>query len=290
MIRKRLGSKGHFIVPGFYGRTAGHLTATLGPGSSDLTGAYIAGALEAKVYENYTDQEGVLAANPDMFDKNDKPHKIKEITFKELRDLAYSGFKVFHQSAMHPVAKKGVPVHIRSTEKYPMTGTIVKEDRKAGPDKPIVGVAYRNEFCAFNIEKEGLNEIVGIGRDILSVFADRGISYELTPMGIDDFSVVIGQKQLKGENSIDTVTKELTSRLGEDSSVKFQDNLGILVVAGKGLKGRKKISAEVETVLADAGVNFIFKDQGATQRCMIWGIDNKDGRTAVHAVYDRFLR
>lgn len=287
MIRNRLSGNRTYIVPGFYGYTKDGLIATFSRGGSDLTGAYMAASLKARVYENFTDQIGVLSADPKIVEN---PKKIEEITFKEIRDLAYSGFGVFHQAAMHPVAKRRVPVHIRSTFEYPAVGTFVVSDRISNNEKPIIGVAYRNGFCAFNIEKEGLNEMIGISRDILSVFADRGISYEFTPMGIDDFSVIIRQEQLKGNNTIDSVADDIFSRIREDSSVEFQDNLGILVVAGKGLRGHKGISAKIELALADSGVNILFKSQGAKERCIIWGIDNRDGRTAVNAVYDKFLR
>ena len=287
IIRKRLSGKLPYIVPGFYGYTKDGLIATFSRGGSDLTGAYIAASLKAKVYENFTDQIGVLSADPKIVEN---PKKIEEITFKEIRDLAYSGFGVFHQAAMHPVAKRRVPIHIRSTFEYPAVGTFVVSDRITDYERPIIGVAYRNGFCAFNVEKEGLNELVGVGRDILSVFADKGMSYEFTPVGIDDFSVVINQEQLKGENTIDTVIDNISSKIGEDSSVEFQDNLGILVVAGKGLKGHKGISAKIELALADSGVNIMFKSQGAKERCIIWGVDSRDGKKAVNAIYDGFIR
>ena len=39
--------------------------------------------------------------------------EIKEITYREMRELSYAGFSVFHDEALMPVYKIGVPVNIK---------------------------------------------------------------------------------------------------------------------------------------------------------------------------------
>lgn len=287
LIRKRLSGNGLYIVPGFYGMTADGRVATLSRGGSDTTGAWVAAALDAILYENYTDINGVRAAS---FEIVPDAKKIDELTFRELRDLSYSGFNVFHPEAVAPVARKGIPIHIRSTKDYPKNGTCVVADRAGDPLRPIVGVAYQNGFCAFNIEKYGLNETVGIEHDILGIFKARGMSVEHTPSGIDDFSVVLKRGQLKEAGQVNHLRNDILSVAGEGASADFIDDLGIVVVAGKDLRGRRGISADVERTVADADVNIIFTSQGVRERCMIIGVADRDGKKAVNAIYDRFLR
>ena len=50
-------------MPGFYGYSESGRIATFGRNGSDLTGAYIAGALAADVYENFTDTDGIYSAS-----------------------------------------------------------------------------------------------------------------------------------------------------------------------------------------------------------------------------------
>jgi len=146
------------VVPGFFGYTRGGEVATFSRGGSDLTGAYIAAALGAEVYENYTDS-GIAAAFPFV----DNPRTIDELTFDEMRDLSYSGFRIFHPEAMGPVARRGIPVHVRGFRSYPEKGTYIVGERVNGKNS-LVGVAYQEGFSSINISRFGMNEEKGILR------------------------------------------------------------------------------------------------------------------------------
>ncbi len=275
-----------FVVPGFYGYTAKGNRATFSRGGSDLTGAYIAAALGAEAYENFTDIEGIFSANPNIV-KN--PSKIDEMTFNEMRDLAYSGFSVFHEEAVRPVKERRIPVHVRSTFQYPLEGTYIVSERISDSDRPILGIAYQSGFCSFDIQKFGLNEMIGVGMNLLQVFEKRKIPIEHNPSGIDDLSFVLKKKYI-GRNQIGGIINDLYSVLGDDASIAFQEHLGTVVVAGKGLKGSKGISGRIQIALADADVNIKFISQGPLERCIIYGITESDHGRAVNAIYDNFLR
>lgn len=287
MIAKRMGNiSWTCVVPGFYGYTKDGLIATFGRNASDVTGAYIAASIDAAIYEVFTDTDGVLAANPAIIDN---PHKVPELTFREMRDLAYSGFTVMHPEAMEPVARKGVSVHIRNTFNYPNDGSYILPDRISETEKPIVGVAYQDGFCSFNIERFGLNEEIGIVRRILQIFEDDKISVEFFPSAIDDISIVLKENQLR-RDSVGKIERRIRTIAGSDANIEFQERLGCLVVAGKGLKGYRGIAAEIQMTLANAGVNISFITQGSQERCIVYGIDSSDGTKAVKAVYEKYLR
>lgn len=288
LIRQKIRGNGIFVVPGFYGYTKEGRIATFSRGGSDVTGAYLAASLDAILYENFTDREGIFATDPDLI-KN--PVKIKELTFEEMRDLSYSGFTIYHQAAMEPVARKRIPVHVRSTYGYPTEGTYIVDDRISDPEKPIVGIAYMNGFCSFDIERFGLNEEMGVARRILQVFEDENLSIEFMPSAIDDISVVLKEGQLgnRNVNSIGKLKNKLHAVVGENASINFQEHLGCLVVAGKGLKGRRGISAGIQLTLAEAGINLKFISQGPRERCIVYGIEDSDKVRAVNAVYGKYI-
>lgn len=286
LIQKRLSSLERLcVVPGFYGYTEDGQIATFSRGGSDLTGAYIAAVLAASFYENYSDIPGILAADPRMVPN---PKKIETLTFKEMRDLAYLGSKL-HPEAIAPCAKKGIPIHIRETAGYPAEGTYVVQERMSDPHCPIVGVAYQGGFSSFDIVQFGLNEEVGVLRRILQVFEDRKISVEYVPGAIDDISIIARDDHLR-KQSITSIISQVQSAVGHGTEVTFKEHLGCLVVAGKGLRGNKGISASIQLTLADAGVNIIFISQGSEERCIIYGIHDIDHKKAVSAVYDKYLR
>src|SRR3989338_2399007 len=287
MITKRLNKTNSlYVVPGFYGCTENGLTAIFGRNKSDLTGAYVAYSLDAMLYEIFSDKEGVLASDPDIVKD---PVKIDKITFEEMRDLAYSGFNIFHPEAMGPVAKKKIPVHIRETAKYPAEGTYVVHERVSDLNKPIVGIAYQNGFCAFNIWAFGLNDRVGIAYDILGIFKERNISMEFMPGVIDDISVVLKRNQLKN-HSIENIIAEIHSLNDEGIEINFQDNLGCIVVAGICLKNRNVSSANIQRTIESSGVDIEFISRGSKKRCIVYGVNHSDGRKAVNAVYNKYIR
>ena len=85
---------------------------TFSRGGSDITGSLVARAVNADLYENWTDVSGFLIADPRIV-KGSK--SIETITYKELRELSYMGASVLHEDAIFPVRRAGIPINIRNT-------------------------------------------------------------------------------------------------------------------------------------------------------------------------------
>ena len=94
------------VIPGFYGQLPDGKIKTFTRGGSDITGALAAAALDADVYENWTDVSGILMADPRIVDN---PQTIPEVTYDELRELSYSGAQVLHEGTIFPVREKNIP-------------------------------------------------------------------------------------------------------------------------------------------------------------------------------------
>ena len=165
---------------------------------------------------------------------------------------------------------------IRNTFTYPAEGTYIVHDRLTEQNQPIAGVAYSGGLCSFDAAIFGLNNMRGVGRKILQTFEEEGMSVEFITTGIDDISVILKEEQLAGNpNRIGIITDKLYALIGQDAAIRFQEHLGSLVVAGKGLKGKKGISANIQTTLAEADINIKFISQGPLERCIIYGIELK---------------
>ncbi|MBQ3487363.1 MAG: aspartate kinase, partial [Clostridia bacterium] len=91
------------VIPGFYGLMPDGRIRTFSRGGSDITGSLAAAALDAEVYENWTDVSGILMADPRIVDD---PQTIPEVTYDELRELSYSGAQVLHEGSIFPVREK----------------------------------------------------------------------------------------------------------------------------------------------------------------------------------------
>ena len=109
------------VLPGFYGSLKGDIK-TFSRGGSDISGAIVAAAVRADVYENWTDVDGVYSANP----KTDKNARlIERMTYKEMFDLSAKGANVLHKDAVYPVERAGIPINVRNTFNPMCEGTYI---------------------------------------------------------------------------------------------------------------------------------------------------------------------
>ncbi len=125
-LRAALSSdEGGVVLPGFYGAKADGEICLFPRGGSDITGALAAEAAGAAVYENWTDVCGVRRADPRVVP--DAP-RIERMHYDELRALAEAGAQVIHESALEPVQRAGIPMHIRNTFAPEAGGTYVTSE------------------------------------------------------------------------------------------------------------------------------------------------------------------
>lgn len=112
-----------FVTPGFYGVGPDGAVRTFTRGGSDITGALVAAALEADLYENWTDVPGILQADPRMIPEA-KP--VRLMTYGELTELSQVGTQVLHEGAVRPVREAGIALQIRSSRDLDDPGTVIR--------------------------------------------------------------------------------------------------------------------------------------------------------------------
>ena len=275
--------KGIIVFPGFYGFSReGHIV-TFSRGGSDLTGAILAAAVRANVYENFTDVDGIAAADPRI---QDNPVLIKELTYQELRELSYGGFTVFHEEAMLPVFEAGIPINVRNTNNPSAPGTWVVPTR-ASRHGDIVGVACDHGFCGIYVGKYLMNREKGFGRKLLEIFEDEDLSFEHAPSGVDNLTVILRQNQLS-EKVIERITDRIQRELGADK-VTIERDFSLLCIVGDGMRRTVGIGARITRALANAGVNIELIMQGPSEMTIILGVKQTDATKAVQAVYAEFF-
>lgn len=273
------------IFPGFFGVSADGDIVTFSRGGSDLSGALVADAVNALEYENWTDVNGILSANPKIIAN---PEQIDALTYREMRELSYMGFGVFHEEAVKPVMKKKIPIRLRNTNNLENSGTLIAFER-VWNEKNVVGISAASGFCSFNLQKFLMNREKGFGRRLLEIFEDFGLSYEQSPSGVDNISVVLNQKQKSlCSNTVNDLIRRIEKELKPDL-FKTEYNLSLVAVVGEGLKNQTGALAIAAKALADAGVNIKIVNQGSSELSIIFGVDGNDETRAVKALYDAFF-
>ena len=282
VLRRKVEGEGLYVIPGFYGTDPQGQIRTFPRGGSDITGAIVARAVGADVYENWTDVSGLLMADPKLVAC---ARPVREITYREVRELSYMGAAVFHNEAMFPVREASIPVHIRNTNRPEDPGTCILPRRELTDDL-IVGVAGRPNFTMLNIEKALLNQEKGFGRKVLDVVASHDISYELTPSGIDTMSVVISDDQLNGKG--EALLEDIRRILRPDRA-DLIPGLALIATVGEGMSHRVGIAARLFSALGNAGINVRIIEQGSSEINIIVGVEARDYERAVQAIYRAFV-
>lgn len=283
ILSARLQGCENAVIPGFYGAMPDGTIKTFPRDGSDITGALVAAAIGADVYENWKDVDGVLMANPQIVDN---PKVVRSITYKELRELAYMGANVLHEDSIFPVRRKGIPINIRNTNKPEDEGTWIMEKTIQPTKYVITGIAGKKGFCSINIEKERRSSQIGFGSTVLQIFEENGLSFEHVPTGIDTMTAYIHQEEFMPR--ADNVVKELRKRLQPDG-IEIESDLALIAVVGRNMKSTRGTAGKIFSALSHANVNLKMIDQGSSQLNIIIGVSNQDFEKAIQAIYNIFV-
>jgi aspartate kinase len=281
-LASKIDPKQRYVISGFYGRGHNGKVKTFSRGGSDITGAIAARAIKADKYENWTDVMGLLMADPRVVDH---PRAIDEVSYTELRELSYMGAQVLHDEAIFPVRELGIPVQIRNTNAPDAKGTMIVPTVKHRV-VPIVGIAGKENFDIFYIQKALMNKELGFGRRLLEIFESRRINFEHLPSGIDSVSVVVSSKEVDEQRG--ALKKDLQKILDADEITNFQ-GIALIAVVGAGMAYHPGVAATVFTALSKENINVRLIDQGASELNIIIGVENKDFSKAINSIYHAFI-
>ena len=268
---------GGIVIPGFYGRMPDGRIRTFSRGGSDITGALAAAALDADVYENWTDVSGILMADPRIVDD---PQAIPEVTYDELRELSYSGAQVLHEGSIFPVREKNIPLNIRNTNEPNDPGTMIREkfEGDSAPGRFITGIS---------MSKRGISNQIGVLRRMLEIVENHGISVDYLPCGIDNISVMMPTEALAPH--LYAVLGEIQQELQPDA-LDVHDQIAIVAAVGRKMKGKPGITGKLFAALGEAGINIRVINQGPDELNVVLGVENRDFANAIRVLYHSFTK
>ncbi len=283
LLGERLKQHEHAVIPGFYGSLPDGSVKTFSRGGSDITGAIVARAAGASLYENWTDVSGFMMADPRIIEN---PRGIDRLTYRELRELSYMGATVLHEDAIFPVRKAGIPTNIRNTNDPSHPGTmIVLSDKDCPTNSIVTGIAGHKNFTLLSIEKAMMNSELGFGRRVLQALEEVGVSFEHLPTGIDTMSIIVADSEIAKHR------QEIIDRIEETchpDSIEMTSGLALIATVGRGMVRKRGTASRLFRALAVADVNVRMIDQGSSELNIIVGVDGEEFEKAVSAIYYEF--
>lgn len=283
LIKKWAKNPEILVIPGFFGITEEGNICTFSRGGSDITGSIVAAGMNAELYENFTDVNGIYSAHPGIIHE---PELIKEISYREMRELAYAGFSVFHDEALIPSFQAKIPVVIKNTNNPSHPGTRIVHE-KENHDKTVVGIASDRGFSMIYISKYLMNREVGFTLRVLQILKEFNINYEHMPSGIDDISIIIRANQLTEETE-EELLRKIAYEIDPDE-LRIKHGLTMVVVVGEGMRERVGITAESTAALARKKINLEMINQGSSEVSIMFSIQEKDEKAAIRTLYYTFF-
>jgi aspartate kinase len=279
-IEMELERKNIVLVTGFQGINRYEDVTTLGRGGSDTTAVALAAALNADKCEIYTDVDGVYTADPRIVKD---AHKLEEITYDEMLELASLGAKVLHNRSVELAKKYNVELVVRSSLTQ-AEGTIVKEECKM--EKMLVsGVAADKDVA--RIAVIGIQDRPGKAFDLFSLLSKNNISVDIILQsigrdGTKDITFTVAKGDL--QDAIKLIESNLEHL--EASSFLFDDNVAKVSVVGAGMASNAGVATKMFEALYDADINIHMISTSEIKISVL--VSEKDADDAVVAIHDHF--
>lgn len=225
LIQEAVSSKGYAVIPGFYGASPDGKIVTFPRGGSDITGAIVAAALKADVYENWTDVSGLLACDPRIVNN---PRPIHYISYKALKRLSSMGATVLHEDAIMPVYKAEVPIHICNTNAPTEIGTFVTKYDVTRTDRGmVIGISGMNNFISvIMINADGDPEFA---KKIFSVFKVNDLPYDYVSFDKNEMQIALHKEEFDLHK--ESLLKDMR-RVCTEENITFDNDLALISIIG----------------------------------------------------------
>jgi len=273
------------IVAGFQGASPEGQITTLGRGGSDLTAIAMAAALKADLCQIYTDVDGVYTADPRIVPK---AHKLDEVSYDEMLELASLGAKVMQSRSVEFAKKFHVIFEVRSSLND-NPGTIVKEETKSMESVVIRGVSLDKNQAKITLV--GVPDKPGMAARIFKALGDSSLNVDMivqnvsrgTPHPATDLSFTVDKSDLPKALK---VIESLKSEIGFAEAV-ADERIGKLSIIGVGMKSHPGVAGKMFETLAEAGININMISTSEIKISVV--IDLAKAEQATRLVHDAFL-
>ncbi|MDD5937549.1 MAG: aspartate kinase [Clostridiales bacterium] len=270
------------IVTGFQGINKYGDITTLGRGGSDTSAVALAAALHADLCQIYTDVDGVFTADPRIVKD---AHKLEEITFDEMLELATLGAQVLHNRSVEMAKRYNVNLEVLSSFSG-RPGTKVKEVVKTMEKSHVSGIAKDKNIARLALV--GLNDEPGIAFRIFSLLAKRKINVDIILQSIGrgdkkDISFTVSKSDTEEATRL---LEENREYIGFDH-IDVNDNIAKVSIVGAGMINNPGVAASMFEALFNAGINIHMISTSEIKVSVL--VDLSDADRAVQVIHDKFF-
>jgi len=281
-IVKELEKGNIVIVAGFQGITKDKDITTLGRGGSDTTAVALAAALKAQICQIYTDVEGVFTADPRIVPE---AHKLKEIGYEEMMELATLGAKVMHSRAVELGQVYNMPILVASSFND-KPGTIIHGGIPMEVRNKVRGIAH--DLNVAKVTVVGVPDRPGIASAVFEPLAKANISVDTIVQNasinkITDLTFTVARGDLDKAMSL---IKPIAKSIGAKDCVS-DSTLAKISIVGTGMQNTPGYASGMFRALSEQGINIqLITTSEIKITCIIAEDRAKDAVKALHRAFD----
>ncbi len=209
---------GKFVLTqGFIGSTADNNTTTLGREGSDYTAAIFSFCLNAESMSIWKDVEGVMTADPRLFDQ---VTKIDKLSYREAIEMTYYGAKVIHPKTIKPLQNKNIPLFVKSYANPSADGTMITSDVNSSYP-PMIAVE-KNQVM-LNISTKDFSFVAEHHmKNIFEKIAEKRLQVNMMQNTAISFDICV--------NDIDDRVENFAEAMKEDFEVTIEKGLELITI------------------------------------------------------------
>jgi len=275
------------VMPGFIATSEDGIITTLGRGGSDYTAAIIAGALNAKDLEIWTDVNGMFTANPKIV-KQAQP--IATISYQEAMELSHFGAKVLYPPTIQPVLRKNIPIFIKNTFEPQAEGTLISNN-VSKQINPVKGITHIDNITLITLEGSGMIGVAGSSKRLFEVLSNEGINVIFITQASSEHSICIGILNSDAETAENAINKAFQIEIAQNKidPCIVEQNLCIIALVGENMKNHQGLSGRMFSTLGKNNVNIRAIAQGASERNISVVINERDVKKALNTLHENFF-
>ena len=276
VLSEKLARTERAVLPGFYGSMPNGDIRLFSRGGSDITGAIAADAMDAEIYENFTDVPGFLLTDPKMVENAET---VPIVSYRELRYLSAMGAQVLHADAILPLRKKQIPVVIRNTNDPHGKHTFVV----ARKDKGIGGIVGAVGYTMMIIERSHIGDDSSSVAEVLETLSSNGFTPTLLSWEPDTLNVIIRYCDYAKADKIALVLQQKV----DAEIVTVRGSLAEIAIAGEGFTA--ELRAKVWEALERANIRPCFAASVTESFSLVIGVSEAELSKAVRHIYHALI-
>ncbi|MHA8263592.1 aspartate kinase [Lactobacillaceae bacterium Melli_B3] len=274
----------HCVIPGFYGVNSSGAVALLPRGGGDTSGAAVANLVNARLYENWTDTNGILAVDPRIVST---PDKVDALSYDELQELSYLGVKVFNEEAVQPVRVKNIPIKIMNTNRPSQGGTLVVPNKdEAKCSNNVAGIAGKQDQVILTVKKYQLSSHVDAMVDLIKLVNSFNFKSTYSLSGDAISFVLSGVNDLPRVNQLVAQIRQLV----DPDSIQVSDQIAKVAVVSEEFRRHPRVVGKMIELLEQNQIEVQQVIQTSDDIKVVFGISNQDYQKAIRCLYQRFFR